>query len=84
MLMQYGLNIMRESLMSNMGVSDSQRLNAEEAEFVQKFGTALSLTALENISKELNKGHYHISRNANTKILFMDTSLSIGRIMTKK
>ncbi|MFY0651157.1 MAG: DNA polymerase III subunit delta [Cyclobacteriaceae bacterium] len=84
MLLQYGLNMMREALISKLSTTDFAKLNEEEAQFVQNFGKVLSMAVLENISEELNKGYYHLSRNASPKILFMDMSLSIGKMMASK
>lgn len=84
MLFVYGLNMMREALMAKMTALDELKLNPEESSFVANFGKALSMPVLEKIAGELNKGHYHLSRNASPKILFMDMSLSIGRLMTAK
>ncbi|MFT7031688.1 MAG: DNA polymerase-3 subunit delta' [Cyclobacteriaceae bacterium] len=84
MLFQYGLNMMREALISKMATINEAKLNEDEKSFVGNFGKALSLSVLENISEELNKGQYHLGRNASSKILFMDMSLSIGRFMSSK
>ncbi len=35
----------------------------------------------EAISNELEKAHYHVERNANPKILFLDVSLQIIKIL---
>ena len=83
-LLLYGLNMMREALIAKVSTVNVLKLNEEETGFVQNFGKALSLTVLEKISEELNKGHYHLGRNASSKILFMDMSLTIGRLMTSK
>ncbi len=84
MLLMYGLTMMREALMSQMGTTNQLRLNEEESAFAQNFGKALSLPALEKIAEELNKAHYYLGRNASPKILFMDMSLRIGKAMTAK
>jgi len=36
------------------------------------------------ISTELEKAHYHVERNANPKILFLDVSLQIIKILNFK
>ncbi|MEQ6120074.1 DNA polymerase III subunit delta [Reichenbachiella sp. MALMAid0571] len=83
-LLLYGLNMMREALIAKLATVNELKLNEEESGFVKNFGKALSLTVLEKISGELNKAHYHLGRNASPKILFMDMSLTIGRLMTSK
>jgi len=81
LLLQYGLNMMRQALVGDYLIEEKMKLNAEEQDFVFKFGKAMSDSKLENISAELNKAHYHLERNANAKILFLDLSLTIGKIM---
>ena len=36
------------------------------------------------ISEELEKAHYHVERNANPKILFLDVSLQIVKVLKFK
>jgi DNA polymerase III subunit delta' len=38
---------------------------------------------IEHISRQLNEAYYHIERNANAKILFLDLSLNISSLMKK-
>jgi len=82
LFLQYALNMMRQALVSEYMVDEKEKLNEAEKDFAIKFGKALSTQKLEKISEELSKAHYHLERNANVKILFLDLSLSVGRIMT--
>ncbi|RJE71481.1 DNA polymerase III subunit delta [Reichenbachiella sp. MSK19-1] len=84
MYLQYAVNMIRHSLVSVYMPDEKLKLNTDEQGFVTNFGKALSTDKLERISKELNQAAYHLERNANVKILFMDLSLTIGRIMTAK
>ena len=52
-------------------------------EFKLKFGKAReALDLWKKISEEFSRAHYHLERNANVRILFMDLSIAVGRIMT--
>lgn len=82
LFLQYALNMMRQALVSEYLVEEKEKLNEQEKDFAVKFGKALSTQKLEKISEEFSKAHYHLERNANVKILFLDLSLSVGRIMT--
>lgn len=82
LFLQYALNMMRQALISEYLVDEKEKLNEHEKDFATKFGKALSTQKLEKISEEFGKAHYHLERNANVKILFMDLSISVGRIMT--
>lgn len=82
LFIQYAMNMMRHALVSSYLEDEKLKLNEEEQGFVTKFGKALDSQKLELISLAFNTAHYHLERNANVKILFLDLSLSVGRIMT--
>jgi DNA polymerase-3 subunit delta' len=44
----------------------------------------LDISKAQYISTELEKAHYHVERNANPKILFLDVSLQIIKILNLK
>ncbi|MEP4094929.1 DNA polymerase III subunit delta [Reichenbachiella sp.] len=82
LFLQYALNMMRQALISEYLLTEKEKLNEQEKDFAVKFGKALSTQKLEKISEEFSRAHYHLERNANVRILFMDLSISVGRIMT--
>lgn len=82
LFLQYALNMMRQAVVSEYLVNEKEKLNDSEKDFAVKFGKALTTQKLEKISEEFSKAHYHLERNANVKILFLDLSLTVGRIMT--
>ncbi|SMD35125.1 DNA polymerase-3 subunit delta' [Reichenbachiella faecimaris] len=82
LFLQYALNMMRQAVVSEYLVDEKEKLNESEKDFAVKFGKALTTHKLERISEEFSKAHYHLERNANVKILFLDLSLTVGRIMT--
>ena len=54
-------------------------------ETAKKLSThVLSLPMAEAIISELEQAHYHIERNANPKILFLDVSLQLVKIIKFK
>lgn len=79
-LLQYGLEILRNSLIFNYEQENLIRLESEEREFVEKFHKVMSPQRIEHLSQGLEKACYHLERNANSKILFLDLSLSISRL----
>lgn len=83
-LLQYGLNMMRNALVSQSSKDLTSGLNMDEQTFVNNFGKALTVQKIELVSNELNRSSYHLERNANAKILFLDLSLTIGQIMTSR
>ena len=79
-LLQYGLNIIRETLIFPHSPS-LVKLQAEDFKFVEGFSKVLSSEKVEKITALLNEAHYHIERNANAKITFLDVSLSLSSIL---
>lgn len=93
-LMQYGLGMMRETLMllaaeglqehSGEVISAERqliRIQGEELKFVSNFSKVMNFEKVERISQLFSQGHYHLERNANPKIVFLDISLKIGQVI---
>jgi len=77
-LFQYGLSIIRDSLLSQNSRNDLIHSNEKDKVFADKFSKALNLSKLEKLYKLLNSAFYHLERNANPKIIFLDISLQIS------
>ena len=56
-------------------------LPSTELDFITKFSNFISLNQAQAIIDTLEKAHYHIERNANPKILFLDVSLRFVSIL---
>ncbi len=82
-LLHYGLSTMRECLVFQVAKQLS-KLRPSEQDFVDKFSKATNSKVLENIGEQLNNSYFHIERNANPKILFLDMSLQIAMILKSK
>lgn len=93
-LMQYGLSMMRETLMllAAEGLQEDSgetiaaekqliRVQGEELKFVSNFSKVMNFEKVERISQLFSQGHYHLERNANPKIVFLDISLKIGQLI---
>lgn len=78
---RYGINMIRECIMVISGASELVHLPDTELAFVNAFGRQLDLARAEAIINELDKAYYHIERNANPKILFLDVSLQFVKIL---
>ncbi len=77
----YALKVIRNSAVINQGDARLVKLDEEEKEFVTKFSNILNAKRIPLLAIELNRAMYHIERNANPKILFMDLSFVMHRIM---
>ena len=79
--LNYALHIIRESLVLNYGNASLVKLGTSEQEFVQKFSPFIHSSNTEQFIEELNKAHYHMERNANAKILFMDLAFKFNELL---
>ena len=80
-LLKYGISLIRECIMVLSDVNELVHLPAAELDFVNNFSKQLDLAKAEALINEMDKAHYHIERNANPKILFLDVSLQFVKIL---
>ncbi len=73
----YSERIVRNALLINYRNPGLARLNQEEKDFMVKFGKFINHTNIRDFTEELEKAQFHIERNANPGILFMDLSMTI-------
>jgi DNA polymerase-3 subunit delta' len=78
---RYGIKLLREAMMLISGVDKLVHLSSSELEFITKVSAAINMAKAEAMFNELEKAHYHIERNANPKILFLDVSLQFVKIL---
>ena len=81
-LLQYGLSMLRESLVWNLGQNQLTRVMGEELDFVKKFSAIIDPQTIEKLARLISETSYHLERNANVKILFLDLSLRVSEIFT--
>ena len=80
----YGLHVFRESLIMNYSDESLQMTGGSEMAFISKFSPYVNeLNALEMVQL-FEDAEYHISRNANPRILIMDVSLKMMKLVRKK
>ena len=83
--LKYGINFLRECSLLLSGADDLVKLQQQNLEVAIKLSThVLDLAMVEALINELEKAHYHIERNANPKILFLDVSLQLVKIIKFK
>ena len=80
-MLRYGVQLIRECVMMLSGAESLVHLPSAELDFVKNFSKQLDLAKCEALVNELEKAHYHIERNANPKILFLDVSLQFVKIL---
>lgn len=82
--LRYGISFIRECCLLMAGAGNLVHLPAKELETAQKMTNVLNIEKAQDICTELEKAHYHVERNANPKILFLDVSLQIIKILNLK
>jgi len=83
-LMSYALYAIRQCMLQWQDVPQLIAAVGQELEFVKKFSTLLNTSNAEGIRMELETAHMHLERNANPKVLFMDLSYQLGRLLRLK
>ena len=81
--LNYALRFTRECLLMNYGSGDLVRVSSEELEFINKFYPFVNERNSSLIAEELDRAIYHIERNANPNVLFMDLSLKFTKWLRK-
>ncbi len=89
--LHYGLSMMRETLMMQAATRETAPENAtelvriygDEHTFVGNFSKIMHWEKIGQATQLLNEAYYHLERNANAKILFLDLSLKIAGLLRK-
>jgi DNA polymerase-3 subunit delta' len=83
--LKYGISFLRECSLLMSGADRLVKLPARTLDTAQKLSKhVLDLNMASAIITELEQAHYHIERNANPKILFLDVSLQLVKIIKFK
>ncbi|MBL7795780.1 MAG: hypothetical protein JNJ90_04675 [Saprospiraceae bacterium] len=82
--LQYGLHFLRELLALVVTQKPDARLRPEELKTAQNMATVLNFDKITRLAAILNDNIYYIERNANPKILFLDTSITMHKIMKNR
>jgi DNA polymerase-3 subunit delta' len=79
--LRYGISFIRECCLLISGAGSLVHLPPAELETAQKMTNVMGIEQAQRIITELEKAHYHVERNANPKILFLDVSLQLIKIL---
>ncbi|MDB5116087.1 MAG: hypothetical protein JWQ79_1579, partial [Mucilaginibacter sp.] len=82
--LRYGISFIRECCLLIAGAGHLVHLPAAELETAQKMTRVMNISMNQAIITELEKAHYHVERNANPKILFLDVSLQLINFLKLK
>ena len=83
--LQYCLQFFRQALLLNYGAPDLVFLETKTANFkLEKFAPFIHSGNILIIDKEINEAQYHIERNGNAKIILLDLSIKLTRLLHSK
>jgi DNA polymerase-3 subunit delta' len=81
--LRHALDIARECLVINYGDRSMIKLEGQDLDDISKFAPFVNLNNIHSFTEELNKAHFHLERNGNSKILFTDLSFAIHRLLNQ-
>jgi DNA polymerase-3 subunit delta' len=79
----YALRMIRENFIMNCQVPELALVTQKEQEFSSNFFPFINQNNVYQVTDELNKAQYHIESNANDKIVFLDMSLKLVKLIKK-
>lgn len=79
--LSYSLRLIRHSLMMNLQSDSLVKLNQPERDFATKFSPFIHNGNIIQINQELQEAVFHIERNVNPKLVFMDLSLKMSKLL---
>lgn len=83
-LLTYALRTIRNSFLLNLQEDALVKLEADERNFASKFSPFINQANIQKFTEEINQALFHIERNANPSILFLDLSLQLVRLLQLK
>lgn len=78
---KYGLHILRQCILSNYSGKSLIRVVETEEDFTEKFGPFITGNNIVPLNDAFNTAYYHLERNANSKILFLDLSFQVMKLL---
>ncbi len=82
--LRHALSIARECLLINYGDRSLIRLEGKDLEDIQRFAPFVNENNIDAFTGEINKAHFHLERNANSKLLFTNLSFSIHGLLKQE
>ncbi|MCC2546825.1 DNA polymerase III subunit delta [Hymenobacter sp. BT175] len=79
--LHYSLSLLRKVLLFGIDTQLVPHLPANEQQFVSRFSRFVTMRNADQLTKELNDAHYHVERNANPRMVFVDTSLRVAELL---
>lgn len=82
--LQYCLQFFRQAMLLNFGAGNLVFFESKTGFQLEKFAPFVHNNNILSIEKELNDAQYHIERNGNAKIILLDLSIKLTRLLHAK
>ncbi len=82
--LKYALHFLREYMLVKLTGNQNLRLQDQELKTAINLTKVIELDQIGEISKLFDDCYYHVERNANPKVLFLDASISLNSILKIK
>ncbi len=79
--LSFALKTTRNCILKNYNNDRMLKLESEELDFVTKFSPFINPANSLQFTEEFNKAYFHIERNGNPSIIFMDISLKAIKLL---
>ena len=79
----YSLEMYRQCIMGNYNIT-IEGVNESERSFLEKFKPFINHQNISEINSLMNEAYYHLERNANPKILMLDVSIKLYKLLRNK
>lgn len=81
--LEYCLHMFRQSMLKNYTQDTLTRVSPEEDSFLENFAKYITGNNIFDFMKSFNDAHYHLERNANSRILFTTLCFNVMRYIHK-
>lgn len=81
LFLRYGLHFLRELMVLILTGNENLRLRGNELETAKRMKNVLKFNHIEPIATLFDETIFHIERNANPKVLFLDASIRLNKIL---
>lgn len=82
--LQYCLQFFRQAMLLNFGAGNLVFFESKTGFQLEKFAPFVHSNNILSIEKELNDAQYHIERNGNARIILLDLSIKLTRLLHAK
>ena len=79
--LRYALHFLREYMLVKLTGDQNLRLQDKELKTALNLRKVIELDQIPEMSKLFDDCYYHVERNANPKVLFLDASITLNRIL---